>query len=200
MPSFEDLFWKSDGAPVAYKGRTLLMLHHLKTETKTCLRVTRESTSSKWQQGVCLRCSLPMRVDGVVAEELVLWEDSSPPEVCVTLTPGTSEVRVFNVWDSGLGFADSWHNGAAMAIERLEDGFRYRCNDGVPDDDFDDIVFRISLVEGSCGSVSDSKSVDYEERDTSSYVPRLLVMLFLIGVLIPLLDGLLDVLAELFRK
>jgi hypothetical protein len=35
-----------------------------------------------------------------------------------------------------------------MIIEQLpNDGRRYHCNDGEPDEDFDDLVFRIERVE-----------------------------------------------------
>jgi hypothetical protein len=34
-----------------------------------------------------------------------------------------------------------------MIVEEIENGRRYRCNDGVPDDDFDDIVFTVQRVK-----------------------------------------------------
>jgi hypothetical protein len=53
------------------------------------------------------------------------------------------ECQVKNVWDTGDGVMDSWHNGGAMVVEEIASGRRYKCNDGRPDDDFNDIVFRI---------------------------------------------------------
>jgi hypothetical protein len=34
-----------------------------------------------------------------------------------------------------------------MIVEEIENGFRYYCNDGYPDEDFNDIVFRIERCE-----------------------------------------------------
>jgi hypothetical protein len=54
--------------------------------------------------------------------------------------------QVKNVWDTGNGVMQSWHNGAAMIIHRGTSSTKYECNDGFPDDDFDDLVFRIELL------------------------------------------------------
>jgi hypothetical protein len=40
-------------------------------------------------------------------------------------------------------YAIRGHNGACMVVEEIEGGRHYRCNDNVPDDDFDDIVFTV---------------------------------------------------------
>lgn len=44
--------------------------------------------------------------------------------------------------------SDRWHaglcNGAAMYSEDIPKGKRYYCNDGVEDDDFDDIIFTVT--------------------------------------------------------
>lgn len=41
-------------------------------------------------------------------------------------------------WNAGLC------NGAAMCSEDIPNGKRYHCNDGVEDDDFDDIIFTVT--------------------------------------------------------
>ena len=53
----------------------------------------------------------------------------------------SKKLEIKNVWDFGDGVMHSWHNGAAMWKEELDDGsIRYWCNDGYPDDDLNDIV------------------------------------------------------------
>jgi hypothetical protein len=54
-------------------------------------------------------------------------------------------IHVWNVWNNGSlrHGIDGQHGGAAMIVEEIDNGFRYRCNDGYPDNDLDDIVFRI---------------------------------------------------------
>ena len=75
---------------------------------------------------------------------LVFWHDTAPLDSEVGLT--VSEVRVYNVWDVGDGVIHARHNGAAMIVESLPNGRRYRCNDGFADEDFADIVFRLERV------------------------------------------------------
>ena len=59
-------------------------------------------------------------------------------------------VEVRNVWDTGDGVMQSWHSGAAMMVEQLSDGRRvYWCNDGVPDEDFDDVIFEVEQLEAT---------------------------------------------------
>ncbi len=57
------------------------------------------------------------------------------------------ELRVKNVWDTGNGIVHSGHYGAAMIVEEIPNGRLYRCNDGKPDDDFDEIGFSIERVD-----------------------------------------------------
>ena len=53
-----------------------------------------------------------------------------------------------NVWNVGEGAAQSWHNGEAMHVDHLIEGHRTcRCNDGVPDEDFGDLVFELQLYD-----------------------------------------------------
>jgi len=34
-----------------------------------------------------------------------------------------------------------------MIVEKIEGGRRYRCNDGFPDEDFDDIIFTVRKLK-----------------------------------------------------
>lgn len=72
------------------------------------------------------------------------FEDKSVQECILRNTDGV--LRVWNVWDIGDGAVESGY-GTAMIVEQLPNGRRYRCNDGHPDDDFDDLIFRIEIVK-----------------------------------------------------
>jgi len=60
--------------------------------------------------------------------------------------PAKNVLGIKNVWDTGNGVIQSWYNGSAMVVEEIENGKRYRCNDGHPDNNFDDIVFSIKKI------------------------------------------------------
>ena len=143
MPSFGELFTASKGKPIKYKGQDLSLVDILSVEQGERIRVVFESFGSDWRQGVMLRAPGPIEVAGEsINGPVVLWQDTAPREVDLVVSK-KGELRVKNVWDRGNGVVDSGHNGAAIIVEELPNGRRYRCNDGHPDEDFDDIVFRL---------------------------------------------------------
>lgn len=144
MVSFQSMFEKSAGKPIEYQGKTLVMLDRFPTKGATRLRLVFESCNGEWRQGVALRIDGKFKVHGQsINKGVVLWHDTAPEFVDLEIPPRVSSVEVNNVWDVGDGVIHSWHNGAAMVVESVENGTRYHCNDGFADDDFDDIVFRI---------------------------------------------------------
>ena len=70
--------------------------------------------------------------------------NSAQQNACQIAQSGTCHVK--NVWDTGDGTIQIWHNGAAMIVERAGNARRYRCNDGNPNADFDDLIFRVVLT------------------------------------------------------
>ena len=51
------------------------------------------------------------------------------------------------MWRINDGAMQYEHNGAAMYFEEIPNGKRYFCNDGYPDDDFDDLIFSIEIID-----------------------------------------------------
>lgn len=150
MPSFESVFKESKGKPISYEGKTLVMSDDFPTQGETHFRLVFEACDSEWRQGVALDVIGKVKVGGqIVRGGIVLWHDTAPQAVEFEIIGDTPAIQVKNVWDVGNGTIHSWHNGAAMIIELLPNGRRYRCNDGLADDDFDDVIFRIERVEKS---------------------------------------------------
>lgn len=147
MPSFQDAFTETDGKPISYQGKTLHMVDHFPTEGAKTLQLAFETCNSEWRQGVALRVDGKFRVNGqTISKHIVVWQDTAPQTVELMLIGKAPSVAVNNVWDIGNGVTEAWHNGAAMIIEPVANGRRYRCNDGFADDDFDDVVFRLERV------------------------------------------------------
>ncbi len=149
MPSFETEFIASRGRPIEYHGETLCMLDRFPAGDVSRMRVVFESVNAEWRQGICLECDGDFAIDGRLfskEDKLVFWHDTAPPVVEVELVGNVTEASVYNAWDMGDGTTHAWHNGAAMIVEELPNGRRYRCNDGEADEDFDDIIFRLERV------------------------------------------------------
>ena len=149
MLCMEELFLQSKGRPVEYKGQIISMFDQISVSEQQKLRVCFESTNSTWRQGVHLSADGEFLVnDQVVCNAVVLWQDTAPREVELTVKTRKHIVEVKNVWDIGDGTMHSWHGGAGMIIEESESLRRYKCNDGRCDDNFDDFIFSVSLEKG----------------------------------------------------
>lgn len=163
MPSFEKFFMESKGKPITYKGKTLVMMDTIEVSNGDRVKITFDSTDSEWRQGIALDVKgsfiINDRDDG---GSIILWEDTAPKvvELEITTKPKNKPQRlaINNAWDTGDGVTHSWHNGAAMIIEDIANGRRYSCNDGHPDDNFTDIVFRVHLLAKRGTEVSDQNS------------------------------------------
>ncbi|MGA2179193.1 MAG: hypothetical protein ABSH15_06385 [Verrucomicrobiota bacterium] len=148
MQSFEQLFRKSNGLPVEYNGQIICLSNPLPISNGQQIRVVFESVNSDWRQGVYITTDGSFEVNGqTMKKAVVLWKDTAPKEVLLRVQTKKGEIRVKNVWDIGNGVMDSGHNGAAMIVEEIASGRRYNCNDGRPDDDFDDLVFRVEVLK-----------------------------------------------------
>ena len=162
MPYFDEFFNKSKGKPTQYKGKTIVMGDYYPFEDGDHFLITVEKTNSEWRQGIGLSIfgfieveALRQKVKGSVA----FWEDKIPKEFSIKVwkdntkrkqpkrLPKKGLLGIKNIWDTtGQGSVDFWFGGAAMIIEEIEDGRRYWCNDGHPDENFDDIVFTVRKI------------------------------------------------------
>lgn len=146
MP-FQSEFEASRGRPIVYKGKTLVMYDDFPLENERTIRFTFESCNAKWRQGVAIKCSGRFMINSnVINKGIVIWHDTAPLSFEFEVKDRPKAIEVKNVWDVGDGQIHSWHNGAAMIVEILDDGRRYYCNDGFADDDFDDVVFSLTRV------------------------------------------------------
>ena len=149
MPSFGELWVKSKGKPVIYNGQKIWHSDRFKVADGQRLKVTFESVNSDWRQGISLDVDGNFTCNGqTIKKKIILWQHTAPREFIVTVHSKKGEVDVWNTWDTGNGVTEALYNGAAMIIEEInETTKRYRCNDGRPDDDFDDLIFTIELLK-----------------------------------------------------
>ena len=146
MPDFQAMFTASQGQPIEYGGRLIHMADRLPISSTQRIVVTFESVCSDWRQGVHLSTKGTFETNGqIISKAIVLWHDTAPTTVVIVVRSKSGECVVKNVWDVGDGVMHSWHNGGAMLISDREDGRVYECNDGRPDDDFDDLIFSVHL-------------------------------------------------------
>lgn len=152
MPSFDKLFIQSKGQPILYTGKTLQLADKFPVSNKDVLTITFEKSKSDCRQGVCIDITGHCEIDGKVFKQgkgvmTALWADTADNPTQIKVFTKSDCVWIKNIWESAGNenkkFVDSGHNGAAMIVQEIENGRRYQCNDGTPDEDFDDIVFTV---------------------------------------------------------
>ena len=149
MVVFETFFRKSKGKPIVYKGRRLCLGDLIEFDNAAHMfRLTFEQSNSEWRQGVVLTTTRKgvFEIEGEkLGRQIVLWQDTAPKIVTITLLPKSKELEVHNVWHNGR-WMQSGHAGAAMYIEKIPGGKRYHCNDGHMNDDLNDLIFTLEEI------------------------------------------------------
>jgi len=150
MESFEKMFRESKGAPVTWNGTQIKLLESFKVIGPASFRLVFEYANQRWRQGLIIRTDRGLiHGDQTQSKSVVIWEDQGR-ELGFKTDPKTRRMDLNNIWDTGDGCMHSWHNGAAMIVEQVTPSiFRFRCNDGQPNDDFDDLVFRLEIGAGT---------------------------------------------------
>jgi len=144
---FDRIFSTAAGRPIQYKDKLIERMDVIQIEKECHLRVAFLSVDSNWRQGIRLETKGTFYVNNqVLDKKIVLWQDTAPKEVPIFIKTKNKELIVYNVWDTGNGSIDAWHNGAAFYKKIDEYSRIYYCNDGHPDDNFDDLVFSIKII------------------------------------------------------
>jgi hypothetical protein len=144
---FEENFNKSNGQPFIYKGKELKLSDRINMPSnKIALIVTFVSTDSKWRQGIVLQTKGEFEINGQkIFNKIVLWEDTAPKQVETIVKSKDNILFVFNVWNTGDETMHYGHNGGALNVEDVGGIRIYYCNDGYPDDDLNDLVFKLEF-------------------------------------------------------
>lgn len=90
-----------------------------------------------------------LKIDGVEATDFVLWTDTAPESVTVTVRRtgrGKTTLKLWNVWRGGLDVTQAWLGNAAIQVERSADPTHVvlRCSDGEGEPDFEDLIVRVT--------------------------------------------------------
>lgn len=158
--TIEQLFEESKGQPVMYKGQKVVRIDCFPIKVGEKIKIVFESVNSKWDQAIRLKIDKELKIENEKGKSFALWKYNAPKEIIVECTKTKIGILyVYNGWDTGDGSTDSWLGNSGMIVEECENGRRYRCNDGYPDDDFDDLIFRIERINLSCPLVRNNPPI-----------------------------------------
>ena len=154
MVEFKSLFRKSAGKPIQYHGETLMLMDKIPVPDKFKLSVILLSTHSEWQQAIKFKTKgkITSHNSGIESPYFILWEkdlweaqthNERYEYECISKS---NEMMVWNAWENDKGGLEAWVRGAAMKKEVIAPNrFRYYCNDGHIDDNFDALIFDIII-------------------------------------------------------
>ncbi|MCE2744261.1 MAG: hypothetical protein LW701_11990 [Fluviicola sp.] len=147
---FEVLFKKNEYKPFEYKGKIVSLADTFNVPIgKTKFVIKFEQVNSLWEQGIMIHSNEDTFSvnENECRSGFYLWQSASLSETEFIVKSSTGEFKVWNIWRLNNKPMQYGHNGAALYIEEIPNGKRYYCNDGSPDDDFDDLVFTIEKVQ-----------------------------------------------------
>ncbi len=167
MPSFNELFFESKGESITYNNIRLIRIDKFPVSDGDILVASIESSKSECRQGLAIDITGHCEFEGKEYKQgkgvmMLFWEDTAPKRIELKIFTKKDFVWVQNIWENTNSYlvatpdgqplqkesksVDYGHNGAAMIVEEIENGRRYRCNDGYPDEDFDDIIFTVQRL------------------------------------------------------
>lgn len=148
---FEEIFKASNWEAVEHTGKLIRIgdVLPISSDIKS-YQIIFESMNSNWEQGVFISCKKAHFLINDKEEKINgihFWFNESPMlNSFKILNQPNSELKVWNIWRIDNGPMSYGHNGAALYAEEFENGKRFYCNDGYPDDDFEDLVFQIKWL------------------------------------------------------
>ncbi len=167
MPDFDQLFMNTDEIFINYNEMIFYRIDKFPVSHSDTLICKIESSNSTRRQGLCIDITGYCEFEGEICKvgkgvRMLFWDDTAPKRIELKVITKKDFVIVYNIWErtsyylvgSSTGepiqkeskSIDYGHNGAAMIVEEIENGRRYRCNDGYPDEDFDDIIFTVQRL------------------------------------------------------
>ncbi len=173
MPCFDNEFIKAKDGAVYYKGLKLVRLDRFPVENGDTLVLSIEKTvkGSRYLQGFCIDVTGHAEVNGEIFKKkkhvgVRFWEDSTPQQQKIRVFTKTGSVAIYNICESDVTYltnddmgnpragssksVDCWIGGAAMIVEEIPNGRRYRCSDVScvdKKDQFSDIVFIVQRLK-----------------------------------------------------
>ena len=146
MPSFEKLFIEAKSSVVEYNGMKLYLADKFPVQDGDILLCSIERTKSDRRQGFSIDITGYCEMYGKVFKQgkgirMLFWEDATPKKFKLKVFTKKDFVWIQNIceWevpnstselkDGSKKTIDYGHNGAAMLIEKIESGRRYKCSD-----------------------------------------------------------------------
>jgi hypothetical protein len=145
-PSLGELFRRSRGAPIEYRGRRVQAIFEHPLESEDIIHIQLQSLRER-PQGVCIKIVIgTLLVNAQRLNETVLWTDTAPASVRLVCQPkGKAVLKIWNTWKDEQGVQHAWIGNSGMLVETSPERVRFRCSDGIGDVDFNDLTVLLTF-------------------------------------------------------
>lgn len=164
MENFDELFMESKGQSITYNGNILVGIDRFPVSNGDVLIAAIEQVNSNYRQGFVIDITGHCELDGEIFKQgkgvrMMFWQDTMPKQINLKVFTKKDSVSIYNIWESTSSYllgtpengtfenefkrVDYFIGNAAMIVDKIENGRRYRCNDGERDADFNDIIFTV---------------------------------------------------------
>jgi len=121
--------------------------HGIPASNGEVFHLTFEDSRSDWKQLAHLETDKEIEVEGVRYKKGAMLPYEPGRSVRIGCYTMEGMLWVWNAWQytgaQGESRLESHENFGGMIVEEIANGYRYRCNEGRDDDDYDDLMFRI---------------------------------------------------------
>ena len=160
MMYFSEQFAQQDTDVIIYKGKAVRQFFSYADKGKAILRFEFIKSSSNYDQAIVLGLDSfkgDIAIDGKPIKkpkgafpQVILEQKYAPKQFELSINLVDGDLAIFNASDP-LGTGEIWESlfgGCAMIIEeKCDNQFVFYCNDHENDDDFDDLVFELTVLK-----------------------------------------------------
>ena len=144
--SLASAFRNGNSRRTKWQGSTVHSVFELNVSDGDVVSIERLSASPTRAQALKLALDKgSFRANGLLLPSVAVWSHTAPAIVNLDVVGRRAHsVDVWNGW-SFDGVDSSWLGNAGMIVDKLDDGFVFRCSDGLGQPTFDDLVVQVRV-------------------------------------------------------
>lgn len=148
------MFIQNKGEPLNINGNLVVMSHRIDVTRGQEVKIEFISSKNDHRQGI--EISLDKRkgyieVNDQKLNSPVFWRDTAPSSFVFKCFPkkNVGQLNIWNIWQytDQDERVDAWIGNAGIIVHQEDQGASlFRCSNGTGDIDFDDLVFRVTVL------------------------------------------------------
>ncbi|MCB0400029.1 MAG: hypothetical protein KDD26_10495 [Winogradskyella sp.] len=129
--SISEEFIKAKGKPIIYNDKKLRMQAEFAfSDNQIEFKLEIMKTNSEMRQGLIVASEGDIIINNKTYSKIILWEDTAPKEVLLTVKSKDKRFSVYNVWQKEQR-TEAWYNDSYMELlKKINNSYFFSCSDG----------------------------------------------------------------------